>query len=57
MPVAEKAQNRTLAKKYGVHGYPASIVVDAEGNLIGQHVGYMRGGPDACIGWRQSLKK
>ncbi|HZP61299.1 MAG TPA: thioredoxin family protein [Opitutaceae bacterium] len=57
LSAAEKRQNRDLAKKYGVRGYPTSIVLDPQGNKLGEHVGYMRGGPDAYIAWLQSLSK
>ncbi|HTQ31460.1 MAG TPA: thioredoxin fold domain-containing protein [Opitutaceae bacterium] len=57
LPVAEKNQNRTLAKKFDVHGYPTSVLLDAQGNKLGQYEGYMEGGPHAYIEWVESLKK
>ncbi|MGH8020703.1 MAG: thioredoxin family protein [Opitutaceae bacterium] len=49
----EKKQNRALAEKYDVQGFPTVLVFNAEGEKIGQ-MGYQRGGPDA---WLASLKK
>lgn len=38
------AQNKELAKKFGVRGFPTLIILDSDGDKIGQ-MGYMRGGP------------
>jgi protein disulfide-isomerase len=50
---AEKQQNRALAEKYGIQGFPTVLVFNAAGEKIGQ-TGYVRGGPDA---WLASLKE
>ncbi|MBP8299554.1 MAG: thioredoxin family protein [Planctomycetes bacterium] len=41
-----KAQNKELAKKYGIKGYPTILFLDAEGKQIGT-LGYKPGGPAA----------
>lgn len=38
-----KDQNKELAKKYGIEGYPTIVLVDAEGKKLAQ-TGYMEGG-------------
>jgi protein disulfide-isomerase len=43
-----KTQNRALAKKYQIRGYPTVVVLDAEGRQVGQ-LGYQRGGPKPFI--------
>ena len=45
---AVKKQNETLAKKYGVGGYPTVILLDAEGKELGQ-TGYQKGGGEAYV--------
>tara|TARA_R110002096_G_scaffold14981_5_gene52864 strand:+ start:1853 stop:2707 length:855 start_codon:yes stop_codon:yes gene_type:complete len=43
-----KKQNRGLAKKYGVRGYPTVLFLDAEGEVLGKS-GYLKGGPGPWI--------
>lgn len=38
-----KAQNKALAKKYSIRGYPTILLLTAEGELI-ERTGYQRGG-------------
>ena len=38
-----KAQNKALAKKYSIRGYPTIVLLTAEGELI-ERTGYQRGG-------------
>jgi len=45
---ATKKQNRDLAAKYGVKGYPAVILLKADGEMIGQ-TGYKDGGPELYV--------
>jgi protein disulfide-isomerase len=41
-----KAQNKELAKKYGIKGYPTILFLDADGKQVGT-LGYKPGGPAA----------
>lgn len=41
--------NYALASKYGVQGYPTIVVLNADGQVLGQ-CGYIEGGPTAFIG-------
>lgn len=45
---ATKKQNKELAKKFEIKGYPTIIFLDGEGKKIGE-TGYVKGGPDAWI--------
>lgn len=45
---ALKAQNRKLAEKHGIQGYPTIIVLDSTGKKIGE-LGYMEGGPAGFV--------
>ncbi len=44
----EKKQNRALAEKYGIRGYPTILLLDADGKQIGKS-GYKKGGPKPWI--------
>lgn len=50
-------QNDKLQGEYGVNGYPTFILVDKNGNVLGQQVGYLDGGPSAFIAKLDSMKK
>jgi protein disulfide-isomerase len=43
-----KRQNEELARRFEIQGYPTVVVLDAEGNKLGQ-LGYAKGGPAAWI--------
>ena len=47
-PAALKAQNKALAQKYKIRGYPTILFLDAKGGVIGKS-GYKAGGPSAWI--------
>ena len=49
------AANRELAGKYGVEGFPTLLVLDANGEEIGRHVGYFKGGVEAFSAYIRSL--
>ncbi len=49
-----KAQNRQLAQKYHIEGYPTVVVLNDTGAEIGR-LGYQRGGPGPFIQKLQSL--
>jgi len=38
---AEKGEGPDLAKRYGVHGFPSLVIVDAQGDEIDRIVGYL----------------
>ena len=54
-PALKKA-NAALQAKYKVEGYPTIIVLNGDGNKVGQ-LGYVRGGPKAFIAELEKLKK
>jgi len=44
----QKKANQALQSKYKIQGYPTLIVLDADGNKVGE-LGYVAGGPKAWI--------
>lgn len=42
------AQNKALAKRYGIRGYPTIIVLSPQGELV-EKTGYKRGGAEAYV--------
>jgi len=48
-----RRQNRTLAEKYGIEGFPTIVVLNGDGKPVGA-LGYQPGGPSAFI---EALKK
>ena len=44
----EAKQNKALAEKYGVRGFPTVLLLDAEGNVKAT-TGYQRGGADKYV--------
>ena len=45
-----------LAEKYKIEGYPTVIVLDGNGQKVGE-LGYQEGGPQPFIAELQKLKK
>ena len=43
-----KAQNKALAEKYGIRGFPTILVLSSKGELI-EKPGYQRGGSEAYV--------
>jgi protein disulfide-isomerase len=43
LSAAVKAQNKDLAEKYPVHGYPTIVIIDPDGKVHAQKVGYHPG--------------
>lgn len=41
--------NEALGRKYGVDGYPTTVLLNGEGKKLGQVSGYIPGGPSAFI--------
>ena len=52
----QKKANQALQEKYKIPGYPTIIVLNGEGEKVGQ-LGYMPGGPKAFIAELEKLKK
>jgi len=55
-PAELKKANEALQKKYDIEGYPTIIVLDSEGNKVGQ-LGYTPGGPKAFIAKLEKITK
>lgn len=47
-PLAAK-QNEGLLRKYGINSFPATLVLDADGNVLSSLSGYVQGGPEAML--------
>ncbi len=43
-----RKQNQELAMTYGIRGYPTILILDADGNKLGE-LGYLEGGPKSWI--------
>lgn len=50
-----QAQNEKLQQQYQIEGYPTIIVLNPQGQPVGQ-LGYMEGGPDAFLAELEKLK-
>lgn len=51
---AVKQQNRALAQKYGIEGFPTLIILNSDGQQVGR-MGYMPGGPAPFIAELQKV--
>ncbi len=51
-----KEQNDKLQEKYSIQGYPTLIILNSEGEQIGQ-MGYMDGGPEPFIAKLKEINK
>ena len=47
-PAELEEQNKALAKKYNVRGFPTIVLLSPEGELI-EKTGYRKGGPEAYV--------
>ena len=56
LPLATKQQNDTLAKQYGVEGFPTTVLLDSEGKTLKVFDGYVSGGAAAFIATLEKLK-
>jgi protein disulfide-isomerase len=56
MPDAIKMQNVKLARRFQVQGFPTIIVLNGDGQMVGE-LGYMKGGPEAYIKVLERLRK
>ncbi|MEO7934490.1 MAG: thioredoxin family protein [Chthoniobacterales bacterium] len=50
-----KEQNEKLSTQYNIEGYPTIVVLNKDGQKVGQ-LGYMEGGPEAFIAELNKLK-
>jgi protein disulfide-isomerase len=55
-PDATRKENVRLAQQYQVQGFPTIIVLNGDGQVVGEF-GYVRGGPDAFIAVLEKLRK
>ena len=53
---ALKKQNEQLAQKYGIQGFPTIIVLNGQGEKLGE-LGYMEGGPSPFLAKLETLPK
>lgn len=53
---AVRQKNETLAKKYGIRGFPTILLLDASGKVLAK-TGYRQGGPDAYLTHLKDLLK
>lgn len=51
-----KKQNKELAEKYGIEGFPTVLLLDAEGNVL-QQTGYQAGGAEKYVEHLKELLK
>ncbi len=56
LPQKVQDQNNDLQKKYSAEGFPTFILIDKDGKVLGQQVGYLPGGPQAFIAKVESMK-
>jgi len=56
VPDATRKENVRLAQRYQVQGFPTIIVLNGDGQVVGEF-GYVRGGPDAFIAVLEKLRK
>jgi protein disulfide-isomerase len=56
VPDALKIQNVKLARRYQVQGFPTIIVLNGDGQMVGE-LGYMEGGPEVFIQALEKLRK
>ena len=52
-----RKQNRELAVKYGVRGYPTVVIVDPDGKEVKRHSGYRSGGPNGYMKYLRELTR
>lgn len=56
LPDALREQNEAMAQAYQIEGFPTIIVLNGEGQKVGE-LGYMKGGPSAFIAELEKLRK
>ncbi|HEY2614873.1 MAG TPA: thioredoxin family protein [Chthoniobacterales bacterium] len=55
-PAEMREQNERLAMKYQIQGFPTIVVLNGDGQLVGE-LGYMEGGPEAFIAQLEKMRK
>jgi thioredoxin-related protein len=56
LPPEVKKQNDALQEQFHIEGFPTLILLDPQGKVINQNVGYLPGGPKGFISWADSSK-
>lgn len=56
LPSEVKKQNDALQEQYHIEGFPTLILLDPQGKVIKQNVGYLPGGPKGFIDWVKAAK-
>ena len=56
MPDAIRIQNIQLARRYQISAFPTIIVLNGDGQVVGE-LGYVKGGPNAFIAELERLRK
>ena len=56
VPDALRKQNVVLARRYQIQGFPTIIVLNGDGQMVGE-LGYVKGGPAAFIAELEKLRK
>jgi protein disulfide-isomerase len=56
LPKKTQEQNEMLKNKFGIRGFPTLVVLDGDGNKVGQ-LGYVEGGPEAWIAKYEEVTK
>ena len=56
LPSEVKKQNDALQEQYHIEGFPTLILLDPQGKVIKQNVGYLPGGPKGFIDWVNAAK-
>lgn len=51
LPAEVAKENRALATRYGVEGFPTLVLLNGAGKELDRNVGYLPGGPAAMEAW------
>jgi len=53
----QKAHNNALAQKYGIRGFPTTLILDTNGKVLDKKVGYRGVSPEQYIGDIKKIAK
>jgi protein disulfide-isomerase len=56
LPDAARTQNIRLAQRFQIQGFPTIIVLNSDGQIVGE-LGYVKGGPTAFIEVLEKMRK